>query len=135
MTDSLTYDSAVRTAIQNAEASVKILPSGVRLEPLSAPFPVVCSDDDGAPDSTPVSVRADYFVTGLPASDNRAHINTLVSHLTETGWTIFADQRPKEDFVSVKKSGFGLAFQLSADGNKLGLTASTPCVPPKNGGK
>ncbi len=135
MTSSLTYDVASGEADKFAQASLKLLPAGAKLDPLGDPIAVPCSDDDGAPDSTPVSVQADYFVVGIPAAQNRSNLDALVKHWRGAGWSVRSDKRPQDQFVSLQKSGYGLVFQLTADGGRLGLSTTTPCVPPKNGGK
>lgn len=132
VTSSLSYEQAAAQADAHARESLSVLPQGARLDQLGGPNPVPCSDDDGAPPSTPVSINSDYFVTGLDSSRNATYLEELVTHWKRMGWNVKADNRPADQFVSLEHAGFGVVVQLTPDGSSLGLSTTTPCVTPQD---
>ena len=124
------YTRAAGQAHRNAERSLQALPAGATLRALGAGNPVPCSDDDGAPPSTPVSIQTSYWVEGVDAADNKKYVTALVDYWRGKGWSVHADQRPGDQFVSLSSDSYGVTFQLTGDGARLSIATSTPCVAP-----
>jgi hypothetical protein len=131
---SISYTQAQDQAHRNAQQSLQALPAGATLRGLGAGNPVPCSDDDGAPPSTPVSIQTSYWVEGVDAADNKKYVTALVAYWRGKSWSVNADQRPGDQFVSLSSDDYGVTFQLTGDGARLSIATSTPCVAPMSAG-
>jgi hypothetical protein len=138
-----TKGTHVTSHLTHAQASAQIhaymrqtlaaLPHGADLQPLTSDVDVICSDDDGAPPSTPVTIRPAARLTGIPATDFGTTIDSFVAYWRAHDWRVTLDQRPKDQYVVMKNNtGFELFLQVSDNRQMLSLGASTPCVPPKD---
>lgn len=133
MTSGLTYPQAAAKIHHYARESLSALPSGAALHALGPDNAVPCSDSDGAPPSTPVTVQADYWVDGLDRSGNLGHLDKVVAYWQSKGWHVTSDKRPGDAYVVLASAGFQVVVQLTGDGSRLGLSTTSPCVPPRSG--
>ena len=130
MSGSVTHAEATRRIHALAQQSLQGLPSGSRLTSMGPDSPVPCSDSDGAPPSTPVTIAAVYWVSG-PADARPADLlGRIVDCWRGQGWQVKNDLRPRDQFATVASGGYAVNVQLTADGSRLSLSAESPCVPP-----
>lgn len=131
----LTYDQAQTQLHENLKQSLRAFPGGARLTPRGPDNPLPCSDSDGAPPSTPVSIQSWNWLEPVATSGNDQYVTAFVHYWTGQGWTVSVDQRPKDQYVVLtSKSGFEMFMQLSVDGAKVTVGGASPCVPPKQAG-
>lgn len=71
VTSHLTYQEAQAQLHENLKQSLRALPAGAKLSLMAPDIPLPCSDSDGAPPSTPVSIESSNWLEGLPESGNR----------------------------------------------------------------
>ena len=125
----LDYDTAHSNAVSHARRSASVLPSGARLS-LALDSDVPCSDSDGAPPTTPVSVQASWDVLGVPSSGVRQAIAGVVRFWRQQAWQVKTDQRPGDQFVTLASNGYEIALQAAPEG-RFALSTTSPCVAPK----
>ena len=113
-------------------ASLAAFPAGTTLRQLTRDVDLVCSDDDGAPPTTPVSIRSGSRLVGV--EPDQLAISTAGSSRfwKGRGWTVALDQRPDSGYVVMQHPGadYELFMQVSGDRRMISLGGSTPCVPP-----
>ena len=125
----LDYDTAHSNAVSNAHRSASVLPTGARLR-LALDSDVPCSDSDGAPPSTPVSIQASWDVLGVPSSGVSHAIADVVRFWLKQGWQVTTDERPGDQFVTLASNGYEVVLQAAPEG-RFALSTTSPCVAPK----
>jgi hypothetical protein len=129
--ESMTYQQASALVDEYAKQTAPVFPKGASLSLLQKDA-VACSNSDDPPPGTPVNIAAVYWVNGLVVSDNKSYLDTVVAYWQTKGWRQVRDDRPQRQVVAVAAAnGFEIIVQLTADGSRLSLTTSSPCVPPE----
>lgn len=133
MQSTVTFSQAKAQVAAHVRESLAALPGGAGLHPLVVDNAVPCSDSDGAPPSTPVSISSDYGVTGLNASGNSGYLGSFVAHWQNKGWRVRRDDRPgSNDVVLQNEAGFQVEISTTPDGARLSIGSSSPCVAPES---
>ena len=128
----MSYDQASAQVDAYVKQSLAALPAGSSLTSRGSPVPLPCSDSDGAPASTPVSVQSDYWVDGIATSGNEKYLDDFVTYWRSKGWQVSLDRRPNIQYVVLASSdGFEVVMQLTPDGSRLSVSGASPCVAPK----
>lgn len=135
VTNGLSYEQAQHQTHDYARQSLKAFAGNVALTSMGSDIALPCSNSDDVPPSTPVSVQADYWVKGIDRSQLERAVDSFVSYWKAQGWALTLDRRPQVQYVGLtSKSGFDIVMQLTADGGRASVTATSPCVPPKQTG-
>ena len=115
--------------------SMQAFPPEAGLRLLTPDVDVPCSDNDGAPPSTPVSILPGGVVTGVGAGRYDGMLDSFVAFWRKRGGQVGLDQRPTYRYVVMRRPDidYELGLQVSADGHRLSLQGNTPCVPPRHG--
>lgn len=128
----MTYDQAQAQVTARVKESLGVFPSGGTLKRLGPGIELPCSDSDGAPDTTPVSIQPGFWIEGIGTAGNRKYLSDFVSYWTAKGWQLSLDGRPKIQSVGMtSKDGFEVVMQLTFDGARASVTGGSPCVRPK----
>lgn len=126
-----TYSQARAQVHAYLTQALDSLPAGATLSAAVPDNPVPCSDSDGAPASTPVSINATAWVAGLPNPNLTAYLQLFVDYWVRHGWKVSADQRPGDQFVALgSPDGYHVVMELTVDGKRASISGSTPCVAP-----
>lgn len=126
----LTYSQAQLNVHGYANQSLQALPAGATLAQLGPDNPLPCSDSDGAPPSTPVSIQSAFWINGLGTADNERYVSDLVNYWKGQGWRVTTDHRPDDQFVVLESAGYEVVFQLTVDHARLSIATTSPCVAP-----
>ncbi|MBB4935035.1 hypothetical protein F4561_005929 [Lipingzhangella halophila] len=118
----LNEEQARDRAGEHINETVTALPDSLELERLggsSAP----CENDEY------ITVSKRYWLDGLPAEENEEHVEALHEYWSANGYTVEADQRPDDQFISVRhdEDKFTMSVRESKQGD-LSLGASSPCI-------
>lgn len=133
VTAHLTHAQAAAQAHKYMDETLSAFPQGTGLTPVTADVDAPCSDDDGAPASTPVVINAASRLTGVDAGQLAGVLTAFVSHWKGRGWRVQTDERPKSQYVVMRNGdGYELSVDLNEAAGTASLGASTPCVPPKD---
>ena len=129
-----TYEQASTQIHAYMRESVRAFPPGADLRLLTPDVSTPCSENDGAPPSTPVSILPGAVVSGVSADQYDGLLDSFVTFWKQRGWQVGLDQRPTSRYVVMKRpnTDYELGLQVSADGHRISLHGNTPCVPPQH---
>ena len=127
----LSFHQAKGRVAQLVQQSLTHVAPAATLRPIVVNNTIPCSDNDGAPPSTPVSISSDYWIEGLGEADVGHVVTAFVDHWTSRGWSVRRDDRPGSyDVVLQEDDGFQVEISSPPNSVRISLGSSSPCVEP-----